>query len=104
MLILDEPSTAPYVGLGLALVYFGWQLLFCFKARNKTVKRLPFYLLVLGWSFIGLLCTGVFGQGEGGLGNIHLITAAILSLFWAPVSIGDAAAWLVYWYRKRKNG
>lgn len=96
MIIFDEPKTIPIVGLALAMVFFAIQLLLCFKAKKPMIKRIPAYILLLLGVFILLICIGIFGEGGGFLGNIHLIVAAILAIVGGIASIGILVAWIVY--------
>lgn len=104
MIIFDEPSTAPIVGLALAVIFFGIQLLLCFKAKRAVLRRLPLYVILVSVGFILLLCTGVFGTGSGFLGNVHLIVAAILGIVVGIAAVGVAAGWGVYFvYKEYQN-
>lgn len=96
MIIFEEPSTAPIVGLVFAVVFFVIQLLLCFKAENPIIQRLPLYLILLCVGFILLICTGIFGTGSGFLGNIHLIVAMILGTVVGIAAVGVASAWMLY--------
>ena len=104
MIIFSEPKTAPIVGLILAVVFFAIQLLLCFKAKKPIIKRLPTYIILLFGMFILLICSGVFGEGSGFVGNIHLIVAAILAIVGGIAAIGILTAWIVYkiFIRKKK--
>jgi len=103
MIIFSEPKTAPIVGLVLAVVFFTIQLLLCFKAKKPMIKRIPAYIILLFGVFVLLICIGVFGEGSGFLGNIHLIVAAILAIVGCIASIGILAAWIVYKIYIRRN-
>lgn len=96
MVIFDEPGTAPYIGVVLAILCFAIQLLCCFKAKKSAVRRIPVYIILAAWGFILLICTGIFGKDGGFLGNIHLVVAAILAIVLGIASLGNIAAWIVY--------
>lgn len=101
MMIFDEPSTAPLVGMALGALFFAVQLLLCFKVKRAVLRRLPLYMILVCAGFILLICTGVFGTGGGFIGNVHLIVAAILGIVVGIAAVGVAAAWAVYAvYRK----
>lgn len=96
MMIFEEPATAPFVGLALAVVFFAVQLLLCFKAKRTVIRMLPLYFILTCMGFILLLCTGVFGTGSGFLGNGHHIVAIILGIVVGIAGAGVAVAWVVY--------
>ena len=74
------------VAFGAFIVPYLVQLLLCFKAKNKHIKLIPFYIgLVI--AFLGLLVFGeLFGDmSDGGfLGNVHYLVAVII---WIAVLI-----------------
>ncbi len=103
MIIFNEPKTAPIVGLVLAAAFFSIQLLLCFKAKKTIIKQIPLYMILLFSAFVLLICIGLFGEGSGFLGNIHLMIAAILAIVGGIASIGILAAWIVYKLYTRKR-
>lgn len=96
MTIFNEPGTAPYIGIALAVVCFTIQLLFCFKAKKTSIRCIPVDIILAAWGILLLLCTGIFGTGSGFLGNANLIVAAILAIVVGIASLGNMAAWIVY--------
>ena len=103
MIIFSEPKTAPIVGLILAVIFFVIQLLLCFKAKKTIIKRIPLYMILLFSAFVLLICMGLFGEGSGFLGNIHLMVAAILAIVGGVTALGILAAWIVYKLYTRKK-
>ena len=77
-----------YIGfaIGLFIVSYLIQLLLCFKAKNKHIKLIPFYIgLII--AFIGLLMYAeLFGDMSTGsfVGNMHILSAIII---WIAVLI-----------------
>jgi len=73
------------IAFGAFIVPYLVQLLLCFKAKNKHIKLIPFYIgLVI--AFLGLLVFAeLFGDMSGGfLGNVHYLVAIII---WIAVLI-----------------
>lgn len=90
----------------IAMACFAVQLLSCFKARKTAVKCIPVFILLAAWGSVLLVCTGIFGEGVGFLGNVHLMAAAILAIVLGIASLGNMVAWIVYkvcTYRKQKR-
>ncbi len=68
------------IPIGLFIVSYLAQLLLCFRAKNKHIKLIPFYI-GLAIAFLGLLVYAeFFGDMSGGgfLGNMHYLVAIII--------------------------
>ena len=67
------------IPIGLFVLSYFAQLLLCFKAKNKHIKLIPFYI-GLAIAFLGLLVYAeLFGDMSGGfLGNVHYLVAIII--------------------------
>ena len=104
-MIFEEPSTAPLVGLILAVVCFGIQFLLCWKVKRPAVQRIPVYLLAGYGVLVLLIAAGLIGEGGGFVGNLNGIVAAILGIVGAIAAVGILAAWVVYkrYLRKGRN-
>ena len=74
------------IAVGAFIVPYLIQLLLCFKAKNKHIKLIPFYIgLVI--AFIGsLMYVELFGDMSTGsfVGNMHILSAIII---WIAVLI-----------------
>ena len=74
------------IAFGVFIVPYIIQLLLCFKAKNKHIKLIPFYIgLVI--AFVGLLMYAeLFGDMSTGsfVGNMHILSAIII---WIAVLI-----------------
>lgn len=103
-MILEEPSTAPVVGLLLAVVCFGVQLLLCHKAKRPAVQCIPVYILAGYGVLVLLIALGLVGEGSGFVGNVNGIAAAILGIVGGLAAVGILLAWVVYKRHLRKNG
>ncbi len=84
-------------GLIGALVFFIVQLLLCFKAKRKTVKLLPSYMILLGVLFSVLIYLGVFGAFSAGVLSGSELIALIFAFIAGIATVGMLSAWLVYW-------
>lgn len=97
MIIFDEPKYLFVVGIILAVVFFGIQLLLCFKVHQTTVKLLPVYFILLCVLLCFMLFIGVFGSQSGGvIGNVNQLIALILAIVVGIALIGVVAAWITY--------
>lgn len=103
-MILEEPSMAPAVGLLLAVVCFGVQLLLCHKAKRRAVQRIPVYFLAGYGVLVLLIALGLVGEGSGFLGNGNGLVAAILGIVGGIAAVGILLAWVVYKRHLRKSG
>ena len=54
------------VAFGVFIVPYIIQLLLCFKAKNKHIKLIPFYLCMLGAMYSGMVYTEFFGLYDDG--------------------------------------
>ncbi len=78
-------------------VFAGVQLLLCLKVKQKYLKCVFVYVLLVIWSLIFLMAAGVFGTSGGGfIGNEHLLGAAIFAILLAPLTVGVALAWVIF--------
>lgn len=97
MIIFEEPKYLFVVGIILAVVFFGIQLLLCFKVRQTTVKLLPVYFILLCVLLCFMLFIGIFGsQSSGVIGNVNQLIALILAIVVGIALIGVVAAWITY--------
>ena len=81
------------IAIGLFIVPYIIQLLLCFKAKNKHIKLILFYI-GLAITFIGLLMYAeLFGDMSTGsfVGNMHILSAIII---WIAVLIMYAGLFL----------
>ena len=83
------------------------QLLLCFKAKNKHIKLIPFYIgLVI--AFLGLLVFAeLFGDMSGGfLGNVHYLVATIIwiavLIMYAGLLLAKATHIIVKYIQRKK--
>ena len=92
-----------FLGLLGAALFFGLQCLFCFKAKKTAVKLIPVYITLLGLLLCVLMYLGVFGNWSGGfIGNVNRIFAVVFGVIIIIAAIGETAAWVLYWLKKRK--
>lgn len=96
------------IAIGLFIVSYLIQLLLCFKAKNKHIKLIPFYI-GLAIAFLGLLVFGeLFGDmSDGGfLGNVHYLVAVIIWIAVLIIYIGLLLAKITHCivkYAQRRN-
>ena len=95
--IFENPINAFLLGGVLLIVLFVFQLFLCKKARKTSVKLIPLYGLLLMVGAVLLTCLGVFGTGDGVIGNINMLVAGILAIPAVFYSVGVVAAWIVYY-------
>lgn len=102
-IIFEDPITAFWVGGVLLGVLFVFQLFLCNKARRTSVKLIPLYGLLLMVGIALLICLGVFGTGDGFLGNVNVLVAEILAIISMFSLVGIGAAWIVYFCRLKRR-
>ena len=95
------------IAVGLFIVSYLAQLLLCFKAKNKHIKLIPFYIgLVI--AFLGLLVFAeLFGDMSGGfLGNVHYLVATIIwiavLIMYAGLLLAKATHIIVKYIQRKK--
>ena len=90
------------IAIGLFIVPYIIQLLLCFKAKNKHIKLIPFYIgLII--AFIGLLMHAeLFGDMSTGsfVGNMHILSAIIIWIAVLIIYVGLLLAKLTHFITK----
>ncbi len=103
MNIFENPINAFLLGGVLLVVLFVFQLFLCKKARRTSVKLIPLYGLLLMVGVVLLTCLGVFGTGNGFIGNINILVAEILAIPAVFYLVGIVAAWIVYYCQLKRR-
>ncbi len=92
------------LGLMLTLFCFVVQLLLCRRVQNRHLRRIPLGLVAVTLVLAGLYATGLFGQDGGGwIGNMHLLSAAILAIAAAFEAVGVGCAWGMHFLWRNRN-
>ena len=79
----------------LAIIVFGIQFVLCNKANNKSVKRIPMYIILALYAIALILCLVDWLDGSGGVA-IWVIFAFIISIANTVALVADLIAWMVY--------
>ena len=79
----------------LAVIVFGIQFVLCNKANNKSVKRIPMYIILALYAIALILCLVDWLDGSGGVA-IWVIFAFIISIANTVALVADIIAWVVY--------
>ena len=79
----------------LAIIVFGIQFVLCNKANNKSVKRIPMYIILALYAIALILCLVDWLDGSGGVA-IWVIFAFIIAIANTVTLIADILAWVVY--------
>ncbi len=91
------------LGLALAPLCFVVQLVLCLRVRHRFLRHIPLWLMGAILGLAGLTATGIFGEGSGFVGNMHLLLAAVLAIVAAFGTIGVGSAWLLYFLLERRK-
>lgn len=86
----------------LAALVFGIQMLLCCKAKRKTVRNLPAYIILGVYVLAAALCLVDLVNGSGGVA-IWWIFAFILAIANTVALAADMAAWMVFRIMERKS-
>ncbi|MCC8098019.1 MAG: hypothetical protein LIO44_05605 [Eubacterium sp.] len=78
----------------ILILFFGVQLLLCFKG-NETTKYIPIYVLLVCFLLCILLYVGVFGKW-GSEEPANQILAIFFFIITLTGCLADAAAWIVH--------
>ncbi|MBR6801209.1 MAG: zf-HC2 domain-containing protein [Eubacteriaceae bacterium] len=82
-----------FLGLLLAVMFFGLQLIFCIKAQKTWMKFVPLYTILIGFAGCGAMA--VYRPYEGSI--IGLVLAVVLII----AALGECVAWIVYGFIHR---
>lgn len=92
-----------FAWINIAGIFFGIQILLCFKTKSMAVKLIPVYFLLLGVLFVIANQAGAFGfyfaARDFGFGIIYLLVALTEGI----VITGILPAWVIYWYSRRQQ-
>lgn len=86
----------------LAIIVFGIQFVLCNKANNKSVKRIPMYIILALYAIALILCLVDWLDGSGGVA-IWVIFAFIISIANTVALVTDIVAWVVYKQIQKKK-
>ena len=86
----------------LAVLVFCNQMLLCCKAKRKTVRALPAYIILGGYVLAAALCLADLVNGSGGVA-IWSIFAFIIAIANTVALAADGAAWIVYQLLKKRS-
>ena len=86
----------------LAIIVFGIQFVLCNKANNKSVKRIPMYIILALYAIALILCLVDWLDGSGGVA-IWVIFAFIISIANTVALVADIVAWVVYKQIQKKK-
>lgn len=87
----------------LAVLEFGIQILLCCKAKRKTVRNLPAYIILGIYGLAVALCLADLFNGSGGVA-IWSIFAFIIAIANTVALAADVAAWIVYRQLQKRRG
>ncbi len=93
-MISDVVATAVWFLSGAA-PFFIVQLLICFKIKNRFFRFLPIYVLIAG----AILTVDVYFNFSGLHSGWHELGAVLIAVYVFMFSVGDIAAWMVYYFR-----
>ena len=79
----------------LAIIVFAIQVVLCSKAKKKSVKCIPAYIIIALYAIALALCLVDWLDGSGGVA-IWMIFAFIISIANTVALVADIVAWVVY--------
>lgn len=83
-------------------VFFMAQYICCLNIRQPLLKAAPLYVIALAFLMAVLLYFGLILRPSGGVA-IHRIFAFIVAIGASVALLGDALAWLIWWWRGRSE-
>ena len=86
----------------LAIIVFGIQFVLCNKANNKSVKRIPMYIILALYAIALILCLVDWLDGSGGVA-IWVIFAFIISIANTVALVADIIAWVIHKQIQKKK-
>lgn len=101
--MLSEPVFSLVIGLGCAIFSFAAQVLICLMTKKTALRLIPVYIIVAGIVLCIAVYSGMFGTGNGFIGDGYKILALILSMIIGLACIGVVSAWIVYTVLKMRN-
>lgn len=78
---------------------FGIQLFLCFKVKHKIIKRIPLYLILLGYLYCILEYSGIFGSYSAGALPGNELAAVLVGILLSIVFVGVTSAWIIYLFK-----
>ncbi len=82
-----------------ALPFFLIQLVLCFKAKNRFIRKMPVFALIAG----GLFAADMFFNFSGIHSGWHELGAFAIAVYVFIFSLGDIAAWVTYFIVMKRN-
>ena len=81
------------IAFGVFIVPYIIQLLLCFKAKNKHMRLIPFYICMLAAMYSGMVYTEFFGlYDDGSWSNKWKINLSERRILWKTVQVATAVS------------
>lgn len=84
------------VGAIGAVIFFIFQLIFCFKIKRIVLKCIPLYFIILGVIYCFAAWNGMLGRQTAGALYGNQIMAIVCAIVVALTATGVAGAWIAY--------